>query len=787
MQENEQRWFDIPTILIFLLALWIAGLRLQVTNWTEHLTNIEYALLLAALIGLVIGFSGFNSRTSRWLVIAYSVIGITWQLSLLMPAELSWSEKLLKLLQTLRLSTANFLTNQPVQGTLLFLAFMLAAFWMVGLLAGYHLTRHGRPWIPMAIIFSAFLIIDYYPPYVKSRYVFSALFVLFMLFMVGRLHYLHTQNDWKEKRALIDYGTSFDISRSMAVAGMVLVMVAWGIPGLVQLFSPGSVEQQKFVKFWEPLQERFSKALAELRSPRAAGGDFYGNSLALGTQISDQEDPVFTVEVSQERARGFNYYWRGHTYDTYRNGQWTNTIDEYKTVQPSDWPLAIPEYTAQQKVELTYLWQYSSSKILYLPGIPVEVTRPAQIRGLPTRLGDYWDGIAMYSSTNIHSGDALEAQVLVSVPTIKEMREAGVDYPAWVTDTYLQVPHEISDDISTLAEQITAGQDNVFDKTMAITRYLRNNMQYSGRVDTSPQGVDPIEYFLFDTQLGYCNYYATAEVLLLRSIGIPARMAVGFAQGEDLGEGTKFLVKLKDSHAWPEVFFPGIGWVQFEPTVIRPLPQMVLGDEEQTQNGSSSNADAPYNPDELDMFGRFERYLEEGVYGDAGYLPRLYHPWREWGVLVLVLVLLALVFRIESFRDSELYDHRLPVLMEKILHRRGWSVPSWLQYLSYRSTLSPLERNFSEIPWMLRLLGQRVSPAQTPGEQILVLKKVLPVSRDPANKLLEEYQLTIYSPHQGDINQARTAHAQLWWLVGLAWLKKTVRWKTAESSLGGAK
>ena len=85
-----------------------------------------------------------------------------------------------------------------------------------------------------------------------------------------------------------------------------------------------------------------------------------------------------------------------------------------------------------------------------------------------------------------------------------------------------------------------------------------------------PQGEDPIEWFLFEGREGFCNYFATAEVLMLRSIGIPARMVVGYAQGERISENDEFLVKVKDSHSWVEAFFPESGWIILEPTPTQP-------------------------------------------------------------------------------------------------------------------------------------------------------------------------------------------------------------------------
>jgi transglutaminase-like putative cysteine protease len=86
-----------------------------------------------------------------------------------------------------------------------------------------------------------------------------------------------------------------------------------------------------------------------------------------------------------------------------------------------------------------------------------------------------------------------------------------------------------------------------------------------------------MEWFLFDEQTGFCNYYATAQVLMLRSLGIPARFVVGYAQGEYDPQTKTYTVRKKDSHAWPEVYFIDYGWMPFEPTVDQPALIRPLG------------------------------------------------------------------------------------------------------------------------------------------------------------------------------------------------------------------
>jgi hypothetical protein len=100
----------------------------------------------------------------------------------------------------------------------------------------------------------------------------------------------------------------------------------------------------------------------------------------------------------------------------------------------------------------------------------------------------------------------------------------------------------------------------------AIESYLRDNYQYSTNLTQPPSNMDRVEWFLFHSRQGYCEYYATAMIVMLRQLGVPARLATGYAPGNYNPTTGTFLVKEAAAHAWPEVYFPGYGWIEFEPT-----------------------------------------------------------------------------------------------------------------------------------------------------------------------------------------------------------------------------
>ena len=117
-----------------------------------------------------------------------------------------------------------------------------------------------------------------------------------------------------------------------------------------------------------------------------------------------------------------------------------------------------------------------------------------------------------------------------------------------------------------LADEVTAGGQTVFDKALLLERYLRQ-YPYTLEIDAPPSDVaDVADYFLFNIREGYCDYYATAFVVMARSVGIPSRLSSGYVGGHYDHSYRGWVVQENNGHSWPEVYFPGWGWIIFEPT-----------------------------------------------------------------------------------------------------------------------------------------------------------------------------------------------------------------------------
>ncbi len=146
-----------------------------------------------------------------------------------------------------------------------------------------------------------------------------------------------------------------------------------------------------------------------------------------------------------------------------------------------------------------------------------------------------------------------------------QLRAVPAIYSSKIQETYLQLPPGLDPRIKQLAEDVTMHASNPYDKAAAIELYLKSHYAYTLDLRGDP-GNDPLAYFLFTRRAGHCEYFASAMAIMLREIGIPSRYATGFLPGEFNDIGGDYIIRASDAHAWVEVYFPGYGWMTFDPT-----------------------------------------------------------------------------------------------------------------------------------------------------------------------------------------------------------------------------
>ncbi len=767
MNTKTQRWWDIPAVVLLVCALLSAAIRLHVTGWTDHLGRLEIVVILGAILGIFLGKTIWRGRTAFFVGLMYTLIAVPWQLVVMMPKG-EWLFRLNLLYARLYWAVADFLKNQPVKDPILFLATMVALYWLASLLSAYGLVRRANPWLPLLSLGVMVLVIEYTVElyrYIKvTGGTYSLFYLIFCLLLLGRLYFVRSRREWEQRGGTVELEVGYDLGRGALVSALVLALVAWNAPRVFNIFASDNPAQERISREWQAFRDRINKATNSLKSPSPMVVEGYGNNMFLGTGGPLGNEVVFTVRpYEKERVYG-RIYWTARTYDTYvGNGQWVTSIAGTQQMGPAVDFLNYPDWEMRKNFDFTFSSRISLLQTLYYPAEPVKINREVQAVLDKNENGEV-DFNALIMDPPLRAGEEYRVTALVPQPSTKAMREASSEYPEWVKERYLQLPENFSPRIAELAQQIAGSEETNYDKALAITQYLRRTITYSESIPQPPRNRDPLEWFLFDLRSGFCNYYASAEVVMLRSLGIPARLSAGYAQGTWDPEQGLYTVIGKDSHAWPEVYFPNVGWVPFEPTVSQPMVAFPSGDTDGEDNaealdprGGREMDDNLYPPPGSE--NPYEDFLR-AQQNNGGTLPGGFFI-APWMVVMVVSVVVAAVLVYLERRRRRVSSLPLPAWMERTLDERGWRTPGWLRLWSRQSLRTPMENLFANVGIMLRIWGQMADPAQTPAEQVALLVSIVPGLKESAVALLEEYQRSLYSPYPANLLRARQAVDEL--------------------------
>jgi transglutaminase-like putative cysteine protease len=260
----------------------------------------------------------------------------------------------------------------------------------------------------------------------------------------------------------------------------------------------------------------------------------------------------FSVEADEGR------YWKVGAYDRYTGDGWVRTGGS----EPYERQLPPPEADDLRSIRQRF---EAESEVATMPA----AWKPARLEFGGDR-ATVTDLEGLEPTEEFSPGEGYTVLSLVPETSTEELRTAGTDYPTWIEDRYLQLPESTPDRLGRFTSNLTAEADSPYEQAVVIERWLESNKAYS--LDVDRPGGDVASGFVFGMDRGYCTYYATAMVTMLRSQGVPARFVVGYTTGQQVAED-RWLIRGLDSHAWVEVYFPDVGWVQFDPTPAAPRGQ----------------------------------------------------------------------------------------------------------------------------------------------------------------------------------------------------------------------
>ena len=561
--QLEEGW---TTLFLVWAMLVVAGIAVVRTEWTAGLDVIPYAATFGVLTGFVLAKSMFSDRTAHLFAIVYALFALTWLIGRELPEALVWRERVFDIINRQVVWFEQLFDGSTNRDGLIFTIQTAIVFWLLGYSSAWSTFRSRRVWRAILPTGIALLSVVYYYYGPRQLVLFLGLFALLALLYISQTHLIEREQDWKFSAVSYEKGLiQYNFMWASLLAGTMALALAWNLPALTANSSVSDAVSNAS-RPWRELQNNWTRLFASLRSYGTGSNDPYSRTLVLGGPRSVGDTLIMDVQVAERLPYA---YWQAIAYDTFENGLWEATDIEQVIHFPDDGQIDVPPTSGREMVNQTVVNYIPNAGTIY--GAPEIVASDKQL------FVSHWktdaDSVlvsSIKSRFHLQQGDIYQVTSQMSFADANSLRNASQNYPTWVVDKYLQTPDTLSPETIDLAEQFGDQFENPFDLSIAIRDYLRTNIVYNDQIEAPPPGIDPVHYVLFDLREGYCNYYASAMTMLLRSNGVPARMVAGYAQGDYLVEDGFYRVRASDAHTWVEVYFPNYGWIQFEPTASIP-------------------------------------------------------------------------------------------------------------------------------------------------------------------------------------------------------------------------
>jgi len=443
------------------------------------------------------------------------------------------------------------------------LAVWLAAFW-----SGWSLRR-GQP--ALSVLLPALALLSGSLAYTDEKILTLEFLLASTLFLTVFISHQQREIRWQQKSMDFALDLRLDIALSAVPILLGLIFLAALAPSISIRQITETIERWSQQQGIQPETAGQPLGLQAKPKPRPPMADYFYPGLPqshlIGSGPELSQEVVLVIRTGElppgppELTRGTprHYYWRGLVYNYYTGRGWATTA-----TQDQEFPAESPI------IELDPgLYRQVNQEVKVLQDVNAIVHVSGFLYTADQTLNTTW------RSNRDLFGALLPAEIYHAASwtpdfTREDLRESTGEIPQWILNRYLQLPENIPSRVLGLARDLTANQATTYDQALSIENYLRT-FPYTLDLPAPPSDRDIVDYFLFDLQKGYCDYYATAMVVLARAAGIPARLVMGYATGGYDFFAARYIVTQADAHSWPEIYFPGYGWAEFEPTSSRPL------------------------------------------------------------------------------------------------------------------------------------------------------------------------------------------------------------------------
>jgi len=575
--ERLTGWEDWLTFLIAYLAFLGVALSIQAAEWVENMPSLALMGLLGLLCAFLLARSAIPAILSHLLSIVFGGLAILWQLLSTVPGDdwfARWDVFYARMDHWFDVASRGGISND----TLPFTVLVVSLTWLSAYVFGWSVFRWQNPWLGLlpggGALFANFTFSD-------QLSMLALLYLGGALLLVMRLSLARNLRDWKRE------GTPYPTFLSLSFVH--LASWAVGLLLLVGWLAPVAVAAQPLSSVWDDLARPFLslsdetvRLIGPVQTRKVLPIHAFKSVLPFQGSIQLRERDVLSLTL--DRAEGLaNYpFLRGAVYDEYTAGGWLAGERFESDRPPTDLAAIDPGLLLDNQRLIVAHIRVANSRVarsvLFSIGEPVGADVPTKAEA--NELWNDREGMSTrpsFSITLMRPPDRLAPDAtyssagLVTDATADDLRFAEYYPVIGVTQRYTQLPDDLPQRVRDLAWELAADQPTTYDKVKAVEAYLRL-IPIAYRLLEVPPGQDAVDYFLFEAREGFFDYHASAMVVLLRAVGIPSRLAVGYALDPSAfdADNRRYNIREEHAYAWAEAYFPGFGWLAFNPSPERP-------------------------------------------------------------------------------------------------------------------------------------------------------------------------------------------------------------------------
>lgn len=682
-------------------------------------------LMITTALGLLCGLLVAKSRSFSQAVLHVGACILGYWLAIFATSLLAYHVSVLTILASLRSVIANGFTLSGTQdSTMVFLFYLAFLCFFLGYFGSWLIYRAHLPWL-VALVYVAIMIVNL--NYISKRDLTFLMVLLAgsLILLIARVQLTNQLMQWKNEGLYTDKTWLRSLTsrflRVSAIFALLILPLSW--------LLPVASEPASGVAFWNSLDNAWANlthgnlpALSNpgsLFSPYNPPANFFGDQLTITGSVNLPNGPVLSY-LTGSSSQGV--YLEGFTFDTFDGHTWTAQASASSQSYDAKAQLPLDTMNASYNAlttSITVIQPPEGTKhYIFAPAQPSTFTVPVTVFTDATgSITSAWtQTAALHPNESYQVTSEISAALpsdLANVPFLKQ------DPTGWTADPnyralqqyYLQKPANLSPEVLATALNWTNGTNNVYSAMLALQNHLNNpaNFTYSVSNPPVPQNIDAVTWLLH-SRSGYCTYYATAMTVMARLLGIPARVVSGFSQGHYDPQQKAWVVAGSDAHSWVQVYFPGYGWVNFDPTPGFSLDRPTAPTTTPPPAKTSTPAQAHSSPTP-----------QKGKAGGqpTATTPRNGTPFAgSGGALATQNLLLALSL--------------LFLLCSCIV--LGLAI---VRYRSRRAPLAPIASIYARLCRLAGLVGSPPASWQTPYEYTFVLSRRFPQASAPLRRLAD--------------------------------------------------